>query len=439
MYEYIEEFVLVLNNLIFFPTSQMNKLILTTLFVFQAIVWFLVTTKVPYAYMDEIFHINQYLSFNRWIRGEDFFWDPSITTFPGLYLFSLIPAIPLTFGLDTASGHVVSILRGVNAFIVLPAIFLVVYRLCNRSIMIATIVSMIPLNWFYSHLYYTDNLSTLFVLLVYMFQKEGKLVASGFAGVCAVLARQTNIVWVFGFSVLSLWENLNASNPFVGLKKLRVQIFLGISFVLFLRKNNWSVVLGHHEHHSLSLHWAQINYAIITILAISWPLIFQKMNLSKISWTKFVVIFALSAAFSEMGTIVHPFIVSDHRHYSFYLFKRFLSTRWIRSLVIPMVVAATVSSTAGRINPLSYVSNRNLARVIFLFCTIVIIVPSPLIEFRYFNIPLTLLVIELVKSASQTQRLVTLFLSMLVNGITMFVFLYRPFDSPDWGTSRFMY
>jgi alpha-1,2-glucosyltransferase len=416
-----------------------NKIVLGTFFLTQALVWFLVTTIVPYPYMDEIFHIKQYLSFNRWIRGEVFSWDPSITTFPGLYLFSLIPAIPLTYELDTPSGHVVSILRGVNAFIIFPAIFFVLYRLSNKSTLTALIICVIPFNWFYSHLYYTDNLSTLFVLLIYMFQKEGNLTRAGLAGLCAVLSRQTNIVWVFGFSCLSLWEDLRAPTGLIGgLKKLWIQIFLGISFLLFLRYNDWSLVIGHHEHHSLSHHFAQINYAILTTLAVSWPLIIQKLSIRKLVSKKFLVVLLLSIACAEFGTVVHPFILSDHRHYSFYLYKRILSFRSVRSFLIPILIAIVTTST-GTLNPLSLVSTKNLARVVFLFCTIVTLVPSPLIEFRYFNIPMTLAVIEMVRLGSKSQRIVTLLFCVAVNVVTMYVFLYRPFESADWGTSRFMY
>jgi Gpi18-like mannosyltransferase len=100
-----------------------------------------------------------------------------------------------------------------------------------------------PFNWFYANLYYTDSVSTLFVLMALMFQKEGKLVKSGLIGFLAVLARQTNIVWIFGFSCLALLGS-SKSSLFHLVKSLWVQILLGFFFVIFLKCNKGSVVLG---------------------------------------------------------------------------------------------------------------------------------------------------------------------------------------------------
>ena len=43
------------------------------------------TTAVPEPYMDEIFHVPQT---QQYCRGEWAAWDPMITTFPGVYVFS---------------------------------------------------------------------------------------------------------------------------------------------------------------------------------------------------------------------------------------------------------------------------------------------------------------------------------------------------------------
>lgn len=414
----------------------MNSILLV--FFIQAIVWFLVCTTVPYAYMDEYFHVNQYLSFNRWIRdGVDFFWDPAITTFPGLYLVSLVPGLPLTYDLDTPSGHIVSILRGINAFIIFPAIFLVVYRLCNKSVSTAMIVCSMPFNWFYANLYYTDSVSTLFVLMALMFQKEGKLVKSGLIGFLAVLARQTNIVWIFGFSCLALLGS-SKSSLFHLVKYLWVQILLGIIFVIFLKWNKGSVVLGHHEHHSVSLHWAQLNYLVLTVLGVAWPMLLTSLRNQKLGKMKYIFAFIVSSACAEFGTIIHPFILSDHRHYTFYLYQRIMRHRIVRSVLIPLVVAF-VATRIPLTNPFAVISKSRFAPYMFWFCVILTIVPTPLIEFRYFNIPVSLILIELAKTGSRQIRMFTVLTATVINVVAMYVFLYRPFVSEDWGLSRFMY
>ena len=58
-------------------------------------------------------------------------------------------------------------------------------------------ISLLPVLFLCNFLYYTDPVSTFMVLLMYCLHSSGKDWLSAFAGILAVLCRQTNIVWVF--------------------------------------------------------------------------------------------------------------------------------------------------------------------------------------------------------------------------------------------------
>lgn len=105
---------------------------------------------------------------------------------------------------------------------------------------------------------------------------------------------------------------------------------------------NGSVVLGHKEFHTASLHLAQMLYLWPYFLFFSWPLLLAPMAnvlLPKFMLPKFVdqgfpatrrqlpkiltalIVIPIMAAVVHFNTIVHPFTLADNRHYVFYVFR----------------------------------------------------------------------------------------------------------------------
>lgn len=166
--------------------------------ILNALVSLVLSKQLAEPYMDEVFHVGQFRRTSRWIRSfvsESLEWDPALTTFPGLYLISSI--FPPDVGLMW--------LRLFNAVALNSVMFFLIYKL-TRSVSTALAVVLMPLNWFFSHLYYTDTVATLSVLVtLYLFETK-QFTLSGIAGFVSVLMRQTNIVWLFGLSVAHLTQ-----------------------------------------------------------------------------------------------------------------------------------------------------------------------------------------------------------------------------------------
>jgi len=172
----------------------------------------MVTKVVPDPYMDEIFHIPQA---QQYCAGNFTVWDPKITTLPGLYLFSvglLEPAHKLAtaVGLEISKEQLCSVanLRSINLVMaIINAVLL--HTLTSHihgmkenysevmGIWSSFNISLLPVLFMFTFLYYTDPVSTAMVLLTYCLHLSGQDWLAAFAGSLSVLCRQTNIVWVF--------------------------------------------------------------------------------------------------------------------------------------------------------------------------------------------------------------------------------------------------
>ena len=384
-----------------------------------------VSRIVPHAYMDEIFHFPQFKIIHEWIWNKgDWKWDPSITTFPGLYFAT---SVLLPFSLSSFSDEgLLTMCRGVNAVSMNVLLFYVSKRLAGDIYRGIAMVEF-PLNFFFSFLFYTDSAATVSVLLVLVLMRERKFFLSGLAACMSVFMRQTNIVWVFGFCLDECFRRFPKIIPI--LRDLWPHALLGASFVVFVIRNDFSIVLGHHEHHSFSFHAAQLNYLVLTAVGAAgpdeWFRILSQLR-QGVNMKRFALVLIASMCAAELGTVAHPFIYTDNRHYSFYFFRYFIRPRWIRSIIIPFVVAcATTSSDLFR-------ANRFISLPVFWLCCALSLVPTPLLEFRYFIVPCLILM-----AGHRTGGRVSF--SALVNLGVMYMFLFRPFRAPDGSTSRFMY
>ncbi|KAI8956647.1 glycosyltransferase family 59 protein [Daldinia sp. FL1419] len=173
-----------------------------------------VTEHAPNPYLDEVFHIPQAQVY---CDGRFDVWDDKITTPPGLYVLAVLKT--------RLSGLLCSVynLRLLNVEI---TSYLTIAAIASRSYLgqlkvtrdaqISTLctvdafwtginITLFPILFFFSGLYYTDVLSTFTVLLAYINHlgrlhpdkpSVGSNVRSIFLGLLTLTVRQTNIFWV---------------------------------------------------------------------------------------------------------------------------------------------------------------------------------------------------------------------------------------------------
>lgn len=231
------------------------------------------------------------------------------------------------------------------------------------------------------------------------------------------------------------WKLLVSFSPF---------FIVLVSFVAFVRWNG-SVVLGAKDAHAVSSHFAQIMYFSLVSALFMAPfhttfrhtaILFQSFRknglLSFFQWFVALIVGFLSVHYSS---IAHPYLLADNRHYPFYLWRKIINAHWsMKYLLVPLYVYSWFSifiilaKTRTKIWVLSY----------FLACAAVLI-PAPLIEFRYYTIPFFFLILHS-NVNDYKSWLLTGILYIAINIFTMFMFLFRPFYwNHEPGIQRFIW
>lgn len=434
--------------------------------------------EAPESYMDEPFHEKQT---QRYCAGDWETWDPKITTLPGLYVvgagYSRIHGL---FGVSSSPCGLAS-LRSLNMLLSVATLLTMTAILRKRmelqqAITTAATLWLLPTSFFYSFLYYTDVGSTLLVLLsYYLAQGDGtygelrtrlSLYSSAFIGCCAVLFRQTNVVWcLFNFATAVLadliasqdkkkqWRGGDLMGPvripnlvkFVKQGVCEAPSLLArlwpltiplIGFARFLYWNG-AIVVGDKDNHVPTPHPAQLAYFSLiagALYGLPQGITEIRNSLRSLKSVAVVSFIGLAAAVLWRGSYVHPFILADNRHYTFYVWQRWLSKGpWHRICILP----AYAFGAWRLINRMSVV-RPPLWIFMFIICVAAVLVPARLIEPRYWTVPILIAHLNSPQRGSSDLG-ITAAGCAVVNIITMWIYLYKPFTWPDGSVARFMW
>ena len=421
-------------------------------------------------YMDEIFHLNQTISYyNNKFKS----WNNKLTTFPGtFFIVSMFFKLLNLFNIEINENNAINIAR---LFIVIISIFsfilLSFFKKKNNieqdlKYKLQLIICLFPINFFYNFLYYTDALSIFSLILFFYFNlyANKNYILRFLSGLLCISIRQNNIIWVNFFSlkdVLNLIGNL--FEGYGGIKILFNNIYstlvenldifiIDVLFIGFLIKNDFSVVLGDKSHHSMVIHLAQINHLLIFGL-IFFPMLNYKVlrNPSKILNTKkkvlrfFLIFCILSCIIFQLNkfSYVHDFILSDNRHYIFYYFRKIYLKDNVRySLLVYLSFTYSVIITDN------FKLLKDYRIISLIICSFLSLVPSKLVELRYFT-PCYIIFIILVNYNKENcddlhQYIFSWFniiCHFIINCITIYIFLFKPFENKFMNNeiSRFMY
>lgn len=398
------------------------------------IVTFMYITRnvVPYQFIDEKFHINQTITY---LNGNWRQWDSKITTPPGLYVLGWV--FHNTVKPIFKSWSTLTILRLVNligGIFVLPLVVLRPLFLFNAIGFWPVALTYFPLMVTYYYIYYTDIWSTIFILeslslvLTLPFGNTKSLWVSALCATISCLFRQTNIIWSGFIMILAIERRAMIAKQFTDqtlnnylklfifsieeFKSLVLPYF--INFFLFFIYLIWnrSITLGDKSNHSLSIHGVQFFYMTFFLLLFSVPIWCSKNFLRsyklrcqlrpvKTFWEIVGIMLTI-----RYFTKIHPFLLADNRHYTFYLFRRLIgnSRKLIKyGLMAPIYHFSTfVYMELMRPNELTFhaiipipiketihlpVQLTHISWTALLLCTFLTIIPSPLFEPRYYILP----------------------------------------------------
>ncbi len=249
-----------------------------------------------------------------------------------------------------------------------------------------------------------------------------------------------------------------------------------LAFALFLVANG-GVVVGDKANHQPARHLAQLCYmAAVAVSGVApsalvcagravlsfirtQPTTSQQRPSTR-AWVRPLLwaaaLCAGAAVCVRWGTLAHPFLLADNRHLPFYLWRRLISPfPAAKYLYLPLYAAAAALADASlaraaRAGGALATVGQPLARAGFYLCTAAALVPSPLIEPRYFVVPWLWVALHQpawTPAPGKARRrwresavdLVWLVGAVVVNVAAWAVFLYKPFSWPDGSVARFMW
>ncbi|CDW60815.1 DIE2 ALG10 domain containing protein [Trichuris trichiura] len=171
---------------------------LVGLAVTSIVIQLLFNKAVPFPFVDEKFHFDQ---LHKYCDGNFTYWNPKITTPPGLYVLSLayVRALSLLFGSDSCTLPTVRFFNVIATLL----LFNVSYALTKdksltsfRRALNALNCTSFPILYFSTFLYYTDCCSLLLLSCCYVMAKARQPMYSALFGLSSICIRQSNVVWV---------------------------------------------------------------------------------------------------------------------------------------------------------------------------------------------------------------------------------------------------
>ncbi|EDV97134.1 putative Dol-P-Glc:Glc(2)Man(9)GlcNAc(2)-PP-Dol alpha-1,2-glucosyltransferase [Drosophila grimshawi] len=431
------------------------KLVLPVGFVLYSLPLFLRVNGTADYIIDEEFHIPQGMAF---CRKQFDVWDNKITTFPGLYLLALV--------LHPFNGCSVTGLRllslagaGIN--------ILLMYKIRRRTLAgtggnayaahEAITLSVLPPLYFFSHLYYTDTLSLTMVLLFYNYWQQEAHLPAAVWGAASVLMRQTNIVWVCmccGITILDtlvqqctktrpeskqqirlfgseLWLQLLGSPQLVCNCILRIlakccfYASIILPFIGFICING-SIVVGDKSAHEASLHLPQLFYFTIFAAGFGISNTLRQLRfafgLLRRNLLLTLVGILLIATVVHFNTVVHPYLLADNRHYTFYVWSRLYGRFWwFRYAMSPIYLLALVLLCCGlRHMPDSF-------KLMFPLSLLLVLCFQRLLELRYFLVPYVLFRLHTRPARKGFAEWLELGVHLLLNVVTFYVYFTKVF------------
>ncbi|KAJ4882289.1 DIE2/ALG10 family [Raphanus sativus] len=207
----------------------------------------------------------------------------------------------------------------------------------------------------------------------------------------------------------------------------------------------YSQCFGAKEAHLVSPHFAQIMYFSLVSALFTAPFHFSVDQLRNLlqelrrNWplSLLLTLVALIACFASVHffSLAHPYLLADNRHYPFYLWRKIINAHWLmKYMLVPVYVYSWFS-----ILTLLAKARRKIWVLVYFLATCAVLVPTPLIEFRYYTIPFYIFMLHSCVSCTTTW-LLTATVFICINVYTMAMFLFRPFEwSHEDGVQRFIW
>lgn len=193
--------------------------------------------------------------------------------------------------------------------------------------------------------------------------------------------------------------------------------------------------MGDKSAHEATIHIPQLLYFSLFTLTFGSSLWIPQISnalRSVFSWkgiTGIIVMGSMMALIIRYNTIVHPYLLADNRHYTFYIWNRLYGKHLLtRYLFIPsyifgmFVICKTLNGSIG-------------SKIFFVISTTLTLCLQSLLEVRYFLIPFLVLRLQ-TKNLIKKLSLMEFVVNLSINYVTFTIFFTREikwvdFDEPQ--------
>jgi alpha-1,2-glucosyltransferase len=350
-------------------------------FLFVAAVFSSVLAILPGSpIIDESVH---YKVIGRLLRGDfNLGGGDEIAMLPGYhYLCYVIASLAGTASIEG--------IRAIGATISLASIAVFYGLVKSKNTEVASVRSaqyaFLPVLFPFFFLTYTDATSIAFLLAAYYFLDRGEWAASGLFSFFSVLIRQNNIVWVVYFAALAFRGGRGSMSALVPYAPS-----LAIIAVLFF-VNDFSLAFGHREYHpSFSFYTENIFNFLFVYFFLSLPeILHQSVNLLRDAAKARYLPVALGATL----------IVCANSFNAPHKFNLILQNHLLSSM-IASAMAHDALFRAAYLIPVGFSIlslwrlGLNADKWVFYAFTVVYLAPFGNLDFRYYLVPLVLLLIH---------------------------------------------
>lgn len=201
-----------------------------------------------------------------------------------------------------------------------------------------------------------------------------------------------------------------------------------LMFVAFVVWNG-SIVVGDRTAHVATIHLCQILYFSAFVSLFSWPYVVPHWRTCSRFLRRYWILasctVSLMATTIHFNTLVHPYILADNRHYSFYVWNRFMGRYMaFKYLVIP-IYGASLFAMSRNIAHLRFLTQIN-----YLICVCVVLIPQLLVEPRYFILPYIFYRLNM-KRPEKWQIYCESLTTLAINCLQFFIFASKVFYWED--------
>lgn len=208
---------------------------------------------------------------------------------------------------------------------------------------------------------------------------------------------------------------------------------------------NGGIVLGAKEAHVVSPHFAQLMYFGLAAAAALAPVHFtlvqastlwQSLRRNKIGNLAILLLFLIICLiFVHFFSVAHPYLLADNRHYTFYIWRKVIQVHWsMKYLLVPVYIYSwfSIITVLGK-------AQKRVWVLLFCLANAAVLIPAPLIEFRYYTIPFYFLILNS-QIEDGIKWMVIGIIYLFINIITLLMFLCRPFHwDHEPGIQRFIW